>query len=88
MKYIKNITSYKTTNKIIAKYINIGFDVDVMEGSLIDNFIIYDVDISDNGIIWKNIVILESYVNPWNSKHTMYFTNKDLNDIIKYREAL
>lgn len=55
----------------------------VFEGSLIDNYIIYDTDnITIEGVTAKYIMIKESFLNEWSSEHVLILTN----DIEKVEE--
>lgn len=63
MKTRNVVFSYKTVEKFIEEQlVPNGYDIEVIPGSLVDNYICYSPN--EN---WKNIMFIETYLNEWSS---------------------
>ena len=78
--------SFATVERFIEEeLIPNGYDVEVIPGSLVDNYICYAPNDE-----WKNIMFLETFVNEWSSCLTIHMCKKfrkaELTEIERLRE--
>lgn len=73
----------ETLNKVINKANELDLRVEMIEGSLLDNYLILNngkISLGKSKKPYKYIVILEKYLNEWSSEMILITTNnkKDL----------
>lgn len=86
MKFSNKLLSYTTVEKFIAEELTPrGYEVEIIPGSLVDNYICYPPRED-----WNNIMFIETYLNEWSSGLAVHQCKKmrkaELDLIEKLRE--
>ena len=78
MKDVKMMIPYKQAENIVNSLIKMGYDVEILEGSLKDN---YFCEVGENNLklgrkkLRKYLTITEKYINEWSSGLEMLLTD-------------